>query len=193
MSSETTGATVAYYRTSTGGQTLDSQRHAVAAAGVTPDREFTDHGVSGRKARRPGLDAMLDYVREGDTLVCYSLSRLGRSTVDVLDLLHRLTAKGVTVRSITESLDSASPGGRLVVVVLAAVAEMEADLTRERTMAGLAAARARGRVGGAPRVAVEKVRVLQDLVGEGVGVSEAARQAGLSRATAYRYLNAGGE
>lgn len=146
---------ISYLRVSTVDQTIASQRLAIEKTlGEKPEREFVDEGVSGRVMQREGLDACLNALREGDELVVYSLSRLGRSSAEVIRLVQDLTrtvtqgGRGIVLRSVTEALDSSTPTGRAFIGILAVVFEMEAELTRERTLAGLAVARAKGRVGG---------------------------------------------
>lgn len=146
---------ISYLRVSTADQTIDSQRLAIEKAlGEKPEREFVDEGISGRVMQREGLDACLNAAREHDELVVYSLSRLGRSSAEVIRLVQDLTrpvaqgGRGIILRSVTEALDSSTPTGRAFIGILAVVFEMEAELTRERTLAGLAAARKAGRVGG---------------------------------------------
>lgn len=146
---------ISYLRVSTADQTMTSQRLAIVKAlGEAPEREFVDEGVSGRVMQREGLDACLNALRAGDELVVYSLSRLGRSSAEVIRLVQDLTrpvehgGRGIVLRSVTEALDSSTPTGRAFIGILAVVFEMEAELTRERTLAGLAAARKAGRVGG---------------------------------------------
>lgn len=146
---------ISYLRVSTADQTIASQRLAIEKAlGEAPEREFVDEGVSGRVMQREGLDACLSAAREHDELVVYSLSRLGRSSAEVIRLVQDLTrpaehgGRGIVLRSVTEALDSSTPTGRAFIGILAVVFEMEAELTRERTLAGLAAARKAGRVGG---------------------------------------------
>ncbi|WP_447947951.1 recombinase family protein [Microbacterium maritypicum] len=146
---------IAYLRVSTADQSIESQRLAIEKAlGERPEREFVDEGVSGRVMQREGLDACLNALRAGDELVVYSLSRLGRSSAEVIRLVQELTdsvekgGRGVLLRSVTESLDTSTPTGRAFLGLLAVVYALEAELIRERTLAGLAAARAKGRVGG---------------------------------------------
>lgn len=146
---------ISYLRVSTADQTIASQRLAIEKAlGEVPEREFIDEGVSGRVMQREGLDACLNALRAGDELVVYSLSRLGRSSAEVIRLVQDLTdpvekgGRGVLLRSVTESLDTSTPTGRAFLGLLAVVYALEAELIRERTLAGLAAARAKGRVGG---------------------------------------------
>lgn len=146
---------ISYVRVSTVDQSIASQQLAIEKAlGEKPAREFVDEGVSGRVMQREGLSACLNALREHDELVVFSLSRLGRSSAEVIRLVQDLTrpvaqgGRGVILRSITEALDSSTPTGRAFIGILAVVFEMEAELTRERTLAGLAAARRAGRVGG---------------------------------------------
>lgn len=146
---------ISYLRVSTADQTLASQRLAIEKAlGEAPEREFVDEGVSGRVMQREGLDACLNALRERDELVVYSLSRLGRSSAEVIRLVQDLTdpvekgGRGVLLRSVTESLDTSTPTGRAFLGLLAVIYALETELIRERTLAGLAAARAKGRVGG---------------------------------------------
>lgn len=146
---------ISYLRVSTADQSIASQRLAIEKAlGEAPEREFVDEGVSGRVMQREGLDACLNALREHDSLHVYSLSRLGRSSAEVIRLVQDLTrpvsqgGRGIVLRSVTEALDSSTPTGRAFIGILAVVFEMEAELTRERTLAGLAAARAKGRIGG---------------------------------------------
>lgn len=181
-------ASIGYIRVSTAGQDLALQEDAMTAAGV--EKTFTDHGVSGSKASRPGLDAALDYLREGDTLVVYRLDRLGRSTKNVLELLDTLAARGIRFRSINEAIDTSGPMGAFFLTVLSAFAQLERDVIRERTSAGLAAARARGRTGGRPPALTGKqhamVRSLYDA--RGTTVAEIATTMGVSEQTVYRSL-----
>ena len=179
--------TVGYARVSTVEQSMSLQHDALAAAGC--ERVFADHGVSGSIASRPGLDAALEWLRAGDTLVVYRLDRLGRSTRHVLALLHELDERGVAFRSVTEALDTSGPMGRAMVTILAAFAELERDTIRERTTAGLAAARARGRVGGRPRsLSPAMIEVAQTLRARGRSAIEIATELNTSPATIYRVL-----
>lgn len=184
------GTAVSYLRVSTSrDQSVESQRHAIERAGWTPAKEFMDEGITGRRFDRPGLTSMLEWVREGDCVVVYSLSRLGRSTVDLLQLLDRLDRQGVALVSLSESVDTSTPAGRLLVTVLSALAAFEVDTLRERTMAGLDAARAQGRVGGRPKVLDDEGLVrARGLVASGLSVTEAAIELGVGRRTLYRYL-----
>lgn len=140
--------TYGYARVSTGDQTTDLQQDALEKAGC--NRIFTDV-ASGAKAHRPELDHMLDLLREGDTVVVWKLDRLGRSMQNLVELINDFDARGVQFRSLTESIDTSTPGGTLIFNIFGSLAQFERDLIRERTRAGLEAARARGRTGGRPR------------------------------------------
>src|SRR5659263_131198 len=141
------GHLLGYARVSTTDQDAALQVDALNAAGCY--RVFVDT-ISGSLEHRPELEKLLDQIRPGDTLVVWRLDRLGRSIRHLIDQLQVLSARGVGFRSLQETIDTTSPGGRLVFHVFAALAEFERDLIRERTNAGLAAARARGRTGGRP-------------------------------------------
>lgn len=174
-----------YIRVSTADQNEDLQRDALVGC----DKVFVDH-ASGKTESRPGLDALLEQLRPGDTVVVWRLDRLGRSLRHLIELAGDFESKGVALVSLRESLDTSTPGGRLIFHVFGALAEFERDLIRERTYAGLAAARARGRVGGRPTVwTPEKLRTARAMHASGEhDVSSIARVLGVSRATVYRGL-----
>ena len=176
-----------YARVSTLEQDESLQRDALAAAGC--QRIFVDK-ASGRLESRPALDALLEHLRPGDTVVIWRLDRLGRSLRHLIDIFGALEQRGVTVRSLTENLDTSTPAGRLVFHVFGALAEFERDLIRERTLAGLAAARARGRRGGRPSVwTPEKLHTAAAMYRSGEHVATIARVLGVSRASVYRGLS----
>jgi DNA invertase Pin-like site-specific DNA recombinase len=176
-----------YARVSTTDQHPDLQVDALAAAGCY--RVFVDR-ASGARTDRPQLTAVLDQLRPGDTLVVWKLDRLGRSLRHLVDTVTAIADQGVGFRSLQEQIDTTTPGGKLVFHVFAALAEFERDLVRERTTAGLAAARARGRVGGRPRVMTPaKLAVTRQLYGSGAHtVAAIASALGVSRASIYRHL-----
>ena len=176
-----------YARVSTGDQTTDLQKDALAKAGC--DRIFTDV-ASGAKAHRPELDHMLDLLRKGDTVVVWKLDRLGRSMQNLVDLMTMFDEKGVQFRSLTESIDTSTPGGTLVFNIFGSLAQFERDLIRERTSAGLAAARARGRKGGRPAKLDEKqVREVRRLYeSKSVTAGQLASMMHVGRSTIYRCL-----
>ncbi len=140
---------VGYARVSTSDQDLTLQTDALTKAGC--EKLFTDK-VSGAKLNRPGLTEALNFVRAGDTLVIWKLDRLGRSIGGLIELAADLSARKIDFRSLTDGFDTATPSGRLLFHILASVAEMERELIKERTIAGLAAARAKGGTGGGRNV-----------------------------------------
>ncbi len=139
---------IGYARVSTHDQILDLQQDALYAAGC--EKIFVDE-LSGAKAARPGLEQAMDSLREGDVLVVWRLDRLGRSLRNLLELVEQLKERKVGFRSIQESMDTSTSGGNLIFQVFGALAEFERNLIQDRTNAGLAAARARGRSGGRPK------------------------------------------
>ncbi|RJO72175.1 recombinase family protein [Nocardia panacis] len=181
-------ALIGYARVSTTDQDPQLQLDALATAGTA--RVFTDHGVSGTKTERPELDRCLDHLREGDVLAVWKLDRLGRNTVHVLQLIERLTERGIGFRSLTEGLHTDGPMGKAMLTVMAAFAQLERDTMVERTRAGLVAAAANGRKGGRPRKVDDtdaaKARQLKE---KGIGAPDIAKMLGCSRATVYRYLS----
>jgi DNA invertase Pin-like site-specific DNA recombinase len=189
MRSETPGADylVGYARVSTLEQDAALQRDALEAAGC--QRIFTDQ-ASGKLEHRPALDSMLEQLRPGDTVVVWRLDRLGRSLRHLIDTVQALEARGIAFHSLTEAIDTSTPGGKLVFHVFGALAEFERDLIRERTMAGLAAARARGRSGGRPTVwTSEKLKVARSMYDSREhDIAAIARVVGVSRASVYRAL-----
>lgn len=182
---------VGYARVSTGEQNLDMQVDELKKAGC--EKVFTDE-MSGVKADRPGLREALAFVRVGDTLVVWRLDRLGRSLKDLIEKVDDLKAREVDFRSLHENIDTTSPGGKFQFHIFSALAEFERDLIRERTMAGLRAARARGRYGGRPRTMTpEKVRMASRLMRDPeVSIKEICNILGLSRSTLYRYIDPSG-
>ncbi|MEM6410172.1 MAG: recombinase family protein [Pseudomonadota bacterium] len=180
---------IGYARVSTSGQKLDLQLDALSRAGC--DEVFRDRGVSGAKASRPGLDAALRSLVEGDVLVVYKLDRLGRSVLHLADLVTRLDTKGVHFCSLTEGINTTTPGGKLVFHVFAAVAEFHRDLIRENTINGQAAARRRGKHIGRPRMMDEAaiIEAHRLLCQEGNSVDATAAHFRVSRSTLLRALD----
>lgn len=178
---------IGYARVSTIEQNPALQLDALQAAGCM--RVFTEE-ASGAAAERPELARALDHLRAGDTLVVWKLDRLGRSLRHLIDTVRGLEERGVGFRSLQEQVDTTTPGGRLVFHVFGALAEFERDLIRERTHAGLAAARARGRRGGRPSVmTAEKLSVARQMYDSREHtVATIATTLGVSRATVYRSL-----
>jgi len=178
---------IGYARVSTADQDPELQRQALDEAGCS--RIFIDHGVSGTKRDRPELTKALDYVRDGDTLVVWKLDRLGRSLPHLIEVVTGLGERGVGFRSLTEGFDTTTPGGKLLFHVLGSLAEFERALIVERTLAGLAAARAAGRLGGRPRaLKPAAVRTTREMFTAGRTVTEIAETLKVGRATVYRAL-----
>ncbi|KGE66263.1 MULTISPECIES: recombinase family protein [Pseudomonas] len=181
------GKRIGYARVSTDDQNLDLQRDALALAGCDTIYEET---MSGRSVDRPELEQCLKAVRGGDTLVVWRLDRLGRSLPDLVGIVSRLEEEGVGFESINERIETASAAGKLIFHVFAALAEFERNLIRERTKAGLEAARARGRIGGRkPALSERQIREMKALLRDPeIQVAHVARQYGVSRTTLYRYM-----
>ena len=181
-------AVLGYARVSTHEQTLDLQRDALSAAGATTIYEDT---ATGKNAERPELSQCLKALREGDTLVVWRLDRLGRNVQDLLRIVNELEDRGIAFMSLTESISTKGPTGKLIFHLFAALAEFERELIRERTLAGLAAARARGRVGGRPRAldARGEKQAVAMMKNKDLAITEIARILGVSRSTLYN-LNA---
>lgn len=180
-------AILGYARVSTVEQTLDLQRDALQAAGAS---NIYEDKASGKTADRPELEHCLKALRAGDTLVVWRLDRLGRNLQDLIRIVNNLEARDVKFRSATESIDTGGPTGKLVFHMFAALAEFERELIRERTLAGLEAARARGRHGGRPPALDAKQRkaALAMMKNRDLSVAEISRQFGVSRTTLYNLL-----
>jgi len=178
---------IGYARVSTDDQNLDLQRDALQAAGC--ERVFEDM-VSGARADRSGLATLMSMLRAGDTVVIWRLDRLGRSLKNLIELVERFEAAKVGLRSLQENIDTTSSGGRLVFHLFGALAEFERSLIRERTQAGLAAARVRGRMGGRPkRLDPVKLALALRLHQEGKHtIKEICQMMGISKSTLYNYL-----
>ncbi|HZA24888.1 MAG TPA: recombinase family protein [Dehalococcoidia bacterium] len=181
---------IGYARVSTYDQTLNLQRDALEKAGCS--KLFTDT-ASGAKAERKGLDEALDYVRKGDTLVVWRLDRLGRSLPHLIATMTDLEERGIGFKSLTENIDTTTSGGKLIFHIFGALAEFERNLIRERTTAGLTAARARGRKGGRPKALTPRqIRIAQSLYDDPKNsIAEICRTLKVSKATLYRSLKTG--
>jgi DNA invertase Pin-like site-specific DNA recombinase len=179
---------IGYARVSTNEQHLNPQRDALLKAGVSPKNICTDK-ITGTKAERPGLEAALSPLREGDTLGVRRLDRLGRSLKQLIETVTALHASGVALKSITENLDTSTATGQLVFHLFGALAEFERHLITERTMAGIEAARARGRRGGRPKLkpSASKVAMAKKLYADQANsITEICHTLRISRATLYR-------
>jgi DNA invertase Pin-like site-specific DNA recombinase len=179
---------IGYARVSTPDQSLDLQIDALRKAGC--EKIFTETG-SGAKADRPQLTEALAFARQNDTLVVWKLDRLGRSLKHLIDTVNDLHNRKIGLRSLNENIDTTTPGGKLFFHIFGALAEFERDLIRDRTNAGLMAARARGRLGGRPRILngkqVQMARaLLQDRANS---ITDVCSTLGVSRSTLYRNIN----
>ncbi|CAM3372874.1 recombinase family protein [Vagococcus fessus] len=178
-----------YARVSTKSQDLNRQLEILSH--YQCDQILTEK-ISGTKSNRPELTKLKDSVRSGDSVVIESWSRLGRSTRDLIELVDFFSEKGVQVISVKENFDTTTPQGKLMLTVFQAFSEFERDLIVQRTKEGLASARARGRIGGRPRLNEKKVSQALKLYKENYPVSDITELTGISKATLYRRLKDGG-
>jgi DNA invertase Pin-like site-specific DNA recombinase len=180
---------IGYARVSTEDQNLHLQHDALKKYGVEEDQIYEEH-VSAAKAKRPELASCLRSLREGDALVVWKLDRLARSLSHLIKITQDLDARKVGLVSLTEQIDTTTAGGRLIFHVFGAVAQFERDLVSERTKAGLAAARARGKRGGRPaKLKPKDVRMIRQLLKDKtVTATDIAKRFGVSRATVQRSL-----
>lgn len=188
---------IGYARVSTKEQNLSLQMDALKKEGC---KKIFQEKMSGAKADRPELQKMIDQLREGDVIVTWKLDRLGRSLRDLVNLVNDIQNKGAGLKSLNDSIDTTTPQGKLTFHLFASLAEFERDIIRERTKAGLEAARARGRKGGRPKGlskdAQRKAIVAEALYNQGrsgdgkevLSISEISKELGISRSTLYRYL-----
>lgn len=181
---------IGYARVSTTDQTLDLQRDALKESGC--GKVFTDQGVSGTTVSRPGLDRALKGLKKGDTLVVWKLDRLGRSLSHLVQTVTELGERGVGFQSLSDPIDTTNAGGRLVLHMMAALAEFERSLIVERTRAGLKAAKRRGvKLGRKPMLTQDQLAHARRLIDQGESPSDVARTLRVHRSTLYRHLPAG--
>lgn len=183
---------IGYARVSTQEQTLHLQTDALVKAGCDPAHIYTDT-MSGAKAERPGLREAISHLRAGDTLVVWKLDRLGRTLKQLIELVNDLNAKGIGFKSLTESIDTTTSGGKMIFHVFGALAEFERDVIRERTRAGLQAARARGKKGGRPKTNPNKIAAAVKLYNDkdrdkAMPIDKICETVGISKRTLYRYV-----
>jgi DNA invertase Pin-like site-specific DNA recombinase len=182
---------IGYARVSTNEQHLDLQRDALLQAGVAARNIYTDK-VTGVKSERPGLKQALSHLRDGDTFLVWRLDRLGRSLRHLIDTVTTLKNRGVAFKSLTENIDTATATGNLVFQIFGALAEFERNLITERTVAGLVAARARGRTGGRPRrnPSSGRVNFAKRLYhDQKLTIAEIIKTLNVSKSTLYRWLD----
>ena len=180
---------VGYARVSTQDQKPDLQLDALGVAGC---EKVFEEKASGAQRERPQLVAALDYLRAGDTLVVWKLDRLARSLKQLIETVELLESKGIGFRSLTESIDTTTSGGRLIFHIFAALAEFERNIIRERTTAGLNAARARGKVGGRPKSLSEAdISAARALLSDpAITTRQIAERLGISVSTLYKHIPA---
>ncbi|MFP1740059.1 recombinase family protein [Lonsdalea quercina] len=182
-------AKIGYMRVSTIDQSNYLQRDALISAGC--DQIFEDR-MSGKVENRPGLKRALKCMEKGDSLIVWKLDRLGRSVKNLIALISELHDRGIHFRSLTDSIDTGTAMGRFFFHVMSALAEMERELIVERTLAGMAAARAQGRVGGRPRVlSLTDREMIGRLLANGYNREQISLTYGIGRSTLYRYFPAG--
>ena len=181
---------IGYARVSTNDQNPELQLDALKQAGC--EKIFTEK-ASGAQRDRPELQAALDYMRSGDTLVVWKLDRLARSLRQLVETVEDLEGQGIGFKSLTETIDTTTSGGKLIFHIFAALAEFERSIIRERTQAGLASARARGRIGGRPPALSDKdVTAAKTMLSNpDISVEEVAQHLGISPSTLYRYIPGG--
>jgi DNA invertase Pin-like site-specific DNA recombinase len=181
---------IGYARVSTHEQTLNLQQDALTKAECI--KIFTDT-ASGAKTERKGLDEALNYVRKGDTLVVWRLDRLGRSLPHLISTMTDLEKRGIGFKSLTENIDTTTSGGKLIFHIFGALAEFERNLIRERTQAGLLAARARGKKGGRPNALTDRqISIAKSLYADkNTSIPEICRTLKISKATLYRSIKVG--
>jgi DNA invertase Pin-like site-specific DNA recombinase len=182
---------IGYARVSTNEQNLDLQRDALLKAGVSSKDIYTDK-VTGVKAERPGLTLALSHLREGDTLVVWRLDRLGRSLKHLIETVTTLREQGIAFKSLTENIDTSTATGILVFQIFGALAEFERNLIKERTVAGLQAARARGRTGGRPKQNPDARKITlakKFYYDHQLSIPDILRTLNISKSTLYRWID----
>jgi DNA invertase Pin-like site-specific DNA recombinase len=182
---------IGYARVSTNEQNLDLQRDALLKAGVSPKDIYTDK-ITGVKADRPGLNQALSHLREGDTLVVWRLDRLGRSLRHLIETVTTLSEQGISFQSLTENIDTSTATGTLVFQIFGALAEFERNLIKERTVAGLLSARARGKKGGRPKgnPDARKVALAKKFYNDhALSIPEILKTLNISKSTLYRWVD----
>lgn len=183
-----TAMLIGYARVSTDDQNLHLQHDELRKSGC---EKFFDDKITGSKIERPGLNAAIEFARPGDVIIVWRLDRLSRSLKDLIDMVALLDSKEIGLKSLHESIDTTSSSGKLIFHIFGALAEFERNLIRERTHAGLKAARARGKMGGRPKkLNAEKSKLAQDLYNEQTRtIKQICELVGVSKPTLYQYLN----
>ena len=179
---------IGYARISTHEQNIDLQIDALKIEGC---KKIIRDTMSGAKEERKGLNAILKMIKDGDTIVVWKLDRMGRSLKHLIEIVTKLEGKKCYFKSISENIDTTSPGGRLIFHIFGALAEFERDVIRERTMAGLSSARARGRVGGRPKIMTAKKATLAKIMHADTSnsIEDICNTLDISKSTLYRYID----
>lgn len=181
---------IGYARASLEKQTIDRQLDELAAAGVAPQHIYQEK-ITGTKRNRPELNRLLAALQPGDTVIVVELSRLGRSTKDLMNIVEIIRTKGAGFKSLNEAwLDTTTPQGQLIFTIFAGLCQFERDLTVERVRSGLKAAAARGRKGGRPPIPPEQVALVEELRRQRVKIAQITQDTGISRATVNRIIAA---
>jgi DNA invertase Pin-like site-specific DNA recombinase len=181
---------IGYARVSKNEQNLSLQHDALLKAGCLDKNIYTDK-ITGTKAQRPGLEQVLSHLRQGDTLIVWRLDRLGRSLKHLIETVTSLQEQNIAFQSITENINTSTATGQLVFHIFGSLAEFERNVIRERTIAGLEAARARGRLGGRPEIKGSGTKVVMAkklYADKTTSINDICKTLGISRATLYRYL-----
>jgi len=179
---------IGYARVSTQDQNLEFQREALTKAGC---EKIIEDKLSGSRFERPGLSKVLEILRKGDTLIVWKLDRLGRSVKQLVNLVGELHKQGIQIKSLTDAIDTGTPAGRFFFHIMASLAEMERELTIERTRAGLEIARKLGRKGGRkPKMTESKIEAAKKLLTSGIPPKDIAKNLGVSVPTLYRWIPA---
>ena len=195
MNETSASKVIAYYRVSTNEQHTENQRAAIEKAGYVIAKEFADQGESGTKPamERKGLSDLLEYVREGDTVVVYALDRLGRNTTDVLNTIDVLTKRGARLVILQQQFDTATPAGKLALTMFAAFAEFENGLRKERQREGIERARKEGKYQGRkPKLTHNQRAKLLERIAAGENKSALARKYEIDRVTVHRIAKSAG-
>jgi DNA invertase Pin-like site-specific DNA recombinase len=182
---------IGYARVSTDDQKTSLQLDELNKAGC--EKIFQDEGYSGAKFKRPGLTNLLEHMRKGDTVVVWKLDRLGRGLRDLIELMNTFESKGIGFKSITEGIDTTTTTGRLVFHIFASLAEFERELIKERTMAGLKAARARGKLGGRPpKISPEQKEMIKKMHADiTIPIDQILKTFQISKTTLYKVVKEG--
>jgi DNA invertase Pin-like site-specific DNA recombinase len=179
---------VGYARVSTTGQHLETQIEQLEQSQC--EKIFKEK-VSGAKKERPELESMLDFVREGDSVVCCKLDRIARSTKHLLEIVERLEEKGVAFKVLNINLDTSTPTGKLMLTMLGGIAQFEREMMLERQAEGIARAKKEGRFKGRPSVIKDKAEQIKDMVSQGIPKAQIARELEIGEASVYRALKLG--